>query len=56
MKKLDLTKYGIFDTKEIIYNPSYEQLYKDEMDPSLEGFDKGVELASANSLHPFRTT
>ena len=40
---LDLTKYGITDTVEIIHNPSFEQLYKDEMDPALTGFDKGVE-------------
>ena len=29
MKKLDLTKYGITGTTEIVYNPSYEQLFKD---------------------------
>ena len=40
---IDLSKYGITDVKEIIHNPSYEDLYKDEMDPSLTGFDKGVE-------------
>ncbi len=40
---IDLSKYGITDVKEIIHNPSYEDLYKDEMDPSLEGYDKGVE-------------
>ena len=34
MGKIDLTRYGIADTKEIIYNPSYELLYKDEMDPA----------------------
>ncbi len=34
---VDLSKYGITGVKEIFYNPSYEQLYKDEMDPSLEG-------------------
>ena len=43
MANLDLTRYGITSTKEIVYNPSYELLYKDEMDPSLEGFDKGQE-------------
>ena len=41
MANIDLTKYGITGTKEIVYNPSYELLYKDEMDPSLTGFDKG---------------
>ena len=40
---LDLTKYGITGTTEIIYNPSYEDLYKEEMKPELTGFDKGVE-------------
>ena len=43
MAKIDLTKYGIKDTKEIVYNPSYELLYQDEMNPALEGFDKGQE-------------
>ena len=42
MANLDLTKYGITNVKEIIHNPSYETLFKDETDPSLEGFDKGV--------------
>ena len=43
MSNIDLTRYGITGTKEIVYNPSYELLYKDEMDPSLTGFDKGQE-------------
>ena len=43
MAKIDLTQYGITGTKEIIYNPSYEDLYKAEMDPSLEGYEKGQE-------------
>ena len=42
MAQLDLNKYGITGVKEIIYNPSYETLFEDEMDPSLEGYDKGV--------------
>ncbi|MBO4666702.1 MAG: phosphoenolpyruvate carboxykinase (ATP), partial [Bacilli bacterium] len=52
MKKIDLTKYGINDVKEIIYNPSYETLFKDEMDPKLEGYDKGVltELDAVNVM------
>ena len=52
MKKLDLTKYGIYGTKEIIYNPSYEDLFKDEMDPKLTGFDKGqlTELDAVNVM------
>ena len=52
MSKIDLTKYGIVDAKEIIYNPSYEQLFEDEMDPALEGFDKGqlTELGAVNVM------
>jgi phosphoenolpyruvate carboxykinase (ATP) len=38
-----LTSYGIKDVKEIYYNPSYEDLYKAEMNPALTGFEKGVE-------------
>ena len=38
-----LASYGIKDVKEIYYNPSYEDLYKDEMNPALTGFEKGVE-------------
>ena len=43
MAVVDLSKYGITDVQEIIHNPSFEDLYNFEMDPSLEGFDKGVE-------------
>ncbi|MBQ9413633.1 MAG: phosphoenolpyruvate carboxykinase (ATP), partial [Clostridia bacterium] len=52
MSKIDLTKYGITGTTEIIHNPSYEQLFKDEMDPALTGFDKGVltELDAVNVM------
>jgi phosphoenolpyruvate carboxykinase (ATP) len=41
--KLKLDQYGIKNVREIVYNPSFEQLYKEEMDPALEGFEKGVE-------------
>ena len=41
MKKIDLTKYGITGVKEVIHNPSYEELFKAETDPSLEGYEKG---------------
>ncbi len=52
MKKLDLTKYGITGTTEIVYNPSYEQLFHDEMDPSLTGYEKGQlsELDAVNVM------
>ena len=52
MAKIDLTRYGITDTTEIIYNPSYELLFEEEMKPELEGFDKGQvsELGAVNVM------
>jgi phosphoenolpyruvate carboxykinase (ATP) len=40
MAKLDLSKYGITDVKEIFHNLSYEELYNHETNPKLEGFEK----------------
>ncbi len=42
LEKLKLEQYGIQHVDEIVYNPTYEQLYREELDPSLEGFEKGV--------------
>ncbi len=42
MKKIDLSKYGINDVKEIYHNLSYEELYKHETDSSLQGYEKGI--------------
>ena len=39
-KKLDLSKYGIENVKEIYHNSSYDKLYEDETNPNLEGFEK----------------
>ena len=52
MAKLDLTKYGITGTTEIIHNPSYEALFEAEMDPSLTGYEKGqlTELGAVNVM------
>ncbi|MFW5823188.1 MAG: phosphoenolpyruvate carboxykinase (ATP), partial [Tangfeifania sp.] len=41
MKSLSLLKYGIKDVQEVVYNPSYEQLFEEETKPGLEGFEKG---------------
>lgn len=38
--KIDLTKYGITGTTEIVYNPSYEMLFEEETKPELEGYEK----------------
>ena len=43
MAKIDLSKYGITGTTEIVYNPSYEMLFEEETKPTLEGFEKGQE-------------
>ena len=36
----NLNKIGIRDVKEIIYNPSYDELYEAELDPSLHGYER----------------
>ena len=41
MSNLDLSKYGINNAEEIYHNLSYDELYKHETDPSLEGYEKG---------------
>ena len=43
LNKLQLEQYGINDVADVVYNPTYEQLYEEEMSPSLEGFEVGVE-------------
>ena len=52
MKTIDLAKYGINGVKEIVHNPSYEELFLAETDPSLEGFEKGqeTELGAVNVM------
>ena len=52
MEALCLEKYGITGVKEIVHNPSYEALFEAEMDPSLEGFEKGQlsELGAVNVM------
>lgn len=37
----DLTTYGIQGATEIVYNPSYDYLYKEETRSDLQGFEKG---------------
>ena len=39
MSKLDLSKYGITGTTEIVHNPSYELLFEEETKAGLEGFE-----------------
>ena len=41
--EINLSKYGITGTTEIVYNPSYETLFAEETKPELEGYEKGQE-------------
>ena len=52
MAKIDLSKYGITGTTEIVYNPSYDVLFEEETKPELEGFEKGQvsELGAVNVM------
>ncbi len=42
MTNLDLSKYGITGSFELIHNPSFQKLFEDELDQKNEGFEKGV--------------
>lgn len=37
-----LEKHGIKNATEIIYNPTYERLFQDEMSANNEGFEQGI--------------
>ena len=45
-------KYGITGVTEVLYNPTYEVLFNEEMRPELEGYDKGqeTELGAINVM------
>ena len=51
-KSIALEKYGIYNVTEIIYNPSYDFLYNEELSPTLEGYEKGQlsELGAVNVM------
>ena len=38
----ELSDYGIHDTKEVVYNPSYNTLFAEETKPGLDGYEKGT--------------
>ena len=52
MSKIDLSKYGVKNAKEIVYNPSYELLFEEETKKELEGYEKGqvTELDAVNVM------
>jgi phosphoenolpyruvate carboxykinase (ATP) len=51
-KSIALEQYGITNTLEQHYNPSFEDLFEDELNPNLEGFEKGQlsELGAVNVM------
>ena len=52
MSKIDLSKYNILDPVEVLYNPSYDTLFAEEMKPELTGYEKGqlTELGAVNVM------
>lgn len=51
-ESISLEKYGIKDVVEVVYNPSYDLLYKDEINPELQGYERGTitELGAVNVM------
>ena len=41
MAEINLSKYGITGTTEIVHNPSYEKLFEEETKAGLEGYEVG---------------
>ncbi|MEE1675157.1 phosphoenolpyruvate carboxykinase (ATP) [Agarivorans aestuarii] len=39
---IDLAQYGIKDVSDVVYNPSYEELFKEETRPELTGYERGI--------------
>ncbi len=50
MVELDLSKYGITNKEEIIYNPSYELLFDMELKEDLDSYEKG-ELTNLGAVN-----
>ena len=52
MAEINLSKYGISGTTEIVHNPSYDLLFEEETKPELEGYEKGQvsELGAVNVM------
>ena len=52
MANIDLKQYGITGTTEVVYNPSYDELFAEETKPTLEGYEKGQvsELGAVNVM------
>lgn len=51
MAEINLSKYGITDTTEIVHNPSFEMLFEEETKPELEGYEKGQVTEQIGRAH-----
>jgi phosphoenolpyruvate carboxykinase (ATP) len=51
-KSISLEKYGIKNVTEIVYNPSYDLIYNEELNNKLQGYEKGqlTELGAVNVM------
>ena len=51
MSTIDLSQYGITGAQ-VMHNPSYDQLFNDETNPELTGYEKGqlTELGAVNVM------
>jgi len=51
-KSISLEQYGIKNVDEIVYNPSYDLLFHEELKPNLKGYEKGqlTELGAVNVM------
>ena len=54
---MDLKKYGITGVTEIVYNPSYDELFREETKKGLRGFEKGqlTETGAVNAMKRARS-
>ena len=52
MANINLEKYGITGSTEIVYNPSFEELFTEETKAELEGYEVGqeTELGAVNVM------
>jgi|GEM_PF-6922298 hypothetical protein len=50
MTSIDLTKYGIKNVKNVIHNPSYEELFQAEISEKMKVLKKALSQRLAQSV------
>ena len=50
MAEINLSKYGITGTTEIVHNPSYDLLFEEETKPELEGYGSDNPAAKSQGI------